>query len=115
MEEFLKSSPWMGNVRELRNFVERTILLSKSDVLTLDDFLGPGILQREQISKDSDGDLFNIHIKPQSNQNLLHEAQKQIIIQALNLVKNNRTRAAELLGIPRTTLNYYMQRFKILK
>ncbi|NIV71833.1 response regulator, partial [Candidatus Saccharibacteria bacterium] len=47
-ERFLNSSSWYGNVRELRNMVERAMLLKKDSVLQLQDFMGPEISWSEQ-------------------------------------------------------------------
>lgn len=54
---------------------------------------------------------FNVNLDPQPESNLLHIAQKQLIDQALELTKYNHTKAAKMLGIPRTSLNYYIKRY----
>ena len=110
LESFLLSAAWQGNVRELRNFIERSVLLNKDEILHLEDThkFDPAILQQlaEVPSKT-----FNIHIDPQPESNLLHTVQKQLIDQALVLTRYNHTKAAKLLGIPRTSLNYYLKRY----
>ncbi len=110
MESFLLSAAWPGNVRELRNFIERSVLLNRGDTLLLDDShkIDSALLQQltEVQSK-----VFNVHLDPQPESNLLHLAQKQLIDQALELTKYNHTKAAKLLGIPRTSLNYYVKRY----
>ena len=110
MESFLLSAAWPGNIRELRNFIERSVLLIKTEILHLDDThkIDSAVLQQltEVQSKT-----FNVHLNPQPESNLLHIAQKQLIDQALELTKYNHTKAAKLLGIPRTSLNYYIKRY----
>jgi transcriptional regulator with PAS, ATPase and Fis domain len=85
--------PWPGNVRELENAIERTAILSRHDVIEPDDLpphvaggvaLGPAPgLEREQT---------------------LAEAERVHIIQTLERCGWNHSRAAETLGIGRTTL-----------
>lgn len=110
MESFLLSAAWPGNIRELRNFIERSVLLIKNEILHLDDThkIDSALLQQltEVQSKT-----FNVNLDPQPESNLLHIAQKQLIDQALELTKYNHTKAAKMLGIPRTSLNYYIKRY----
>jgi len=110
---FLENSTWKGNIRELRNVIEGAILLKKGDTLELKDFTG---IQNITSGLDNSANLegrFHISLNPDENTNLLHQAQKQLIERALSLSNHNRTRAAKLLGIPRTSLNFYIQKFGI--
>jgi len=107
-ESFLISSVWLGNVRELRNYIERGVLLAKGDKLKLSNIR----------NNDPQADLLNevgeptflIRLDPQPDHNLLHEVQDQLVEQVLNLTEQNRTNAARMLGIPRTSLNNYIKR-----
>ncbi|NOX37921.1 MAG: sigma-54-dependent Fis family transcriptional regulator [Calditrichaeota bacterium] len=108
-EHFLLSAPWQGNVRELRNYIERAMLLKKGTVIDLKDFWGAGAPD-DKWTADAG---LTLNLIPEPGKNLFHEAQRQLIEKALELVEGNISRAARLLGIPRTTLNYYLQRFRI--
>ena len=110
-ENFLLALPWPGNVRELRNYIERMMILKKGESVELQD-LNP---YHPSSSSENADSLFQIHLKPKDGGNLLHEAQKELIIQALRMVEYNISRAAELLGVPRTSLTSCMQRFDIRK
>lgn len=112
IESFLIMKEWYGNVRELRNYIERAMLLKKGDELQLDDF---DEIAKNRFGQKIDGDLNSIKIKLDigSQKNLLHEAQKEVILHALKSSDNNISQAAQILGIPRTSLNSCIQRFNI--
>ena len=111
-ENFLTNGPWYGNVRELRNYVERAMLLKKDEQLVLSDF-APGHASQSKTGIGANNNTFNINLDAGDGHNLLHDVQKELILQALELTKNNITQAAQMLGIPRTSLNSCMQRFNI--
>ncbi len=114
IESFLITKEWYGNVRELRNYIERAMLLKKGDELQLNDF---DEITKNRVGQKIDGDINNIKIKLDtgSQKNLLHEAQKEVILYALKSSNNNISQAAQMLGIPRTSLNSCIQRFNISK
>lgn len=105
-ENYLLNYQWPGNIRELCNRVERAMLLKKGDTLTLEDLLPNGKQSPKQVADRQSA--FNIHLTPGNGANLLKEAQKQLIQQALALTNGNRSKAARLLGIPRTSLTFYL-------
>ncbi|MDX2248402.1 MAG: sigma-54 dependent transcriptional regulator [Bacteroidia bacterium] len=85
----LKKHNWKGNIRELRNVIERAVILCETDTLT------PDLLPME----------FN-HQHPGISSGIfrLDEVEKKHIQQVLTFTGGNKTRAAELLGIGLTTL-----------
>jgi len=110
-QEMLVSMPWTGNIRELRNMIERAMLLKKNNTLELSDFQGP-VMMREKLLQPTDA-LFTVQLNPQNGENLFHQSQRQLIVQALQITNRNRSKAAQLLGIPRTSLNFYMKKYNI--
>jgi two-component system response regulator AtoC len=86
---------WPGNIRELENVLERIILMSENDTLSLDQ-VPAEIRVTEPMNKTS-----TLKEKVDS---LSHTTEKQLIIDALNKTNQNRTKAAELLSISRRTL-----------
>lgn len=109
VELYLFSSIWPGNVRELRNYIERKMLLIKEDTLALNEYMSPDDIPI-QANKLQSG-LFNISLSPEPEVNLLQTSRKLLIEQALKETYNNRTKAAKLLGIPRTSLNHYIKKY----
>ena len=91
----LKKYHWPGNVRELGNIMERAALMCNEDRLL------PAHLFFEEDS-DIDGEPGS---KPLSNfRGTIYEMEKELIIQTLEEVNGNKTRAAESLGISIRTL-----------
>ena len=95
----LRAYPWPGNVRELRTAVEHAVVMSNQNVLDLQhlpDFLSSGgPLIESSSAKNS--------LAPNEEFNL-HALEQHAIQGALRRTHGNRTKAAELLGISRRTL-----------
>ena len=89
----LYNYPWPGNVRELRNCIESAVVMSKGNVITLED-LPP------TITSESEGNYIKIGIGTS-----LAEAEKTIIRSTLHSNSGNKSRTAEILGIGRKTLH----------
>jgi len=111
-EFYLKSEKWRGNVRELKNKIERAILLSKEVVLTKKELSDQGTSLWNNNHYEGSS-LFSVQLNIKDGTNILHEAEKQIISQALKLAENNITKASQMLGVPRTTLNFYLKKYQI--
>jgi two-component system, NtrC family, response regulator AtoC len=99
--------PWAGNVRELRNAVERIVLLEKGDTI-LDSHLS--FLTEK--GKNRQGPVeFRPLIPAQGI--VLDEVMKSYIIEALRMKKGNKFQAAKTLGISRSALLYRMGKYGI--
>ncbi len=109
---YLLNAPWKGNVRELKNLIERVMILIDSDRLTYEQII-KALTPFPTAEKDAAAanGFFNISVEPQAGKNVLQDAQKQLILQALEKCGGNRSEAARMLGIPRTTLNFYLKKF----
>ncbi len=94
---------WPGNIRELKNVIERSVILSDSDELKLET-LPFEILNRLDIKSDDTNTLSAFS---------LASAEKIHIQKILNYTNNNKTKTAELLGIALTTLYRKLEEFKI--
>ena len=89
----LTSYLWPGNVREVRNVVERMVVLARKNRLTVRDL---PLQLREDTGR----------VRPLSNEeHSLEEAERSMIVKALRATGGNRTQAAEQLGISRRTLH----------
>jgi DNA-binding NtrC family response regulator len=83
---YLMQYDWPGNVRELRNLVERSLILGALNVSALYVQPAPAGQQAAEVTTD------------------LHAREKQHILSVLDSVQGDKTRAAQLLGISRRTL-----------
>jgi len=84
---------WPGNVRELENYVERAVVVAKSDTLTPDDF--PAELFTGGVRKQAE----SIHSGA-----TIREMERSLILKTLEDQGGNQTKAADLLGISTRTL-----------
>ncbi len=109
---FLKNYDFPGNVRELKNMIERAVLTCENtmiDVKYLTDPFSQENFKELQKSSSEIGINFapnNIEIKS------LAELEREAILKALEVCKGNKTRAAELLGITVRTLRNKLKQYE---
>jgi len=108
MEKFLKYN-WPGNVRELENAIERAIVLSEEDRITVKD-LPPAIRQGEEICIPGGAGDNEISIKRASR-----SLEERLIRRALEQTNSNRTKASKLLEISHRALLYKIKEYNIEK
>jgi two-component system response regulator AtoC len=106
-EEKTLAYPWPGNIRELRNAVERVVLLEKGDVI-----LGKHL---SFLDGKKGGPPELAHFKPliPAGGIVLDEVEKAYITEALKMKKGNKIQAAKILGISRSALLYRMGKYGI--
>ena len=105
-EELLIAYRWPGNIRELRNVIERIVVL-ENDEIVLPEHLPAEILNlKERVAAKLSPGL----TIPDTGLSL-EEVEKNLIIQALEKAGNNKTLAAKLLGITYDSLRYQVKKF----
>ncbi|MCX6127563.1 MAG: sigma-54 dependent transcriptional regulator [Proteobacteria bacterium] len=121
----LASHSWPGNMRELKNVLERALVfhapieifaqhieldsasLPKFEPIHDAEFVRPTQGNPERMSRGS-------MILPEQGINL-EELERDLLLQSLERSRNNQTKAAELLGISRHTLRYRLEKHGIVK
>ncbi|MGC8990153.1 MAG: sigma-54-dependent transcriptional regulator [Verrucomicrobiia bacterium] len=93
---------WPANVRELRNAIEGAVALCRGDKITLRD-LPPNV--RGALHPEPAIPASATNAQAADSSLTLREAEKQLIIRALQETQGNRTKAAERIGISRRTLH----------
>ena len=93
--DLLSSYKWPGNVREMRNVIERAAILCRGDNISVDHLILPAAGRTTLQDQKPPGD----------NLMTLNEVEQSHIKQVLELTGGNRTRAAQILGVARSTLN----------
>lgn len=96
------SARWPGNVRQLRNVIERLVVTVSRDLIRPEDL--PGELQRcEQESRDASRTLAEV----------TEQAEKEAIQAALSAADFHREQTAKVLGVSVRTLHYKMSRYNL--
>lgn len=106
MDELLRHT-WPGNVRELENLIERMVVLRRSKALTPKDLpndFGEFDPRRERSEAN--------HVREHLT---FHQAEEQLLRNALERCGWNRTKSAKFLNIPRHVLIYRMKRYEIIE
>jgi len=114
---------WPGNIRELRNVIERAVILETSQTLHAESLPGE-IMHLEgpaaaneyeekdaQVYRNKPTSLFEVEIPAEGLS--LTELEKQVIKQALIVTRNNQSKASALLKISRDTLRYKVKKYKL--
>jgi DNA-binding NtrC family response regulator len=94
--------PWPGNVRQLRNVIERLVITCPGKILEPRDL--PAFLHEKSSS--------TFTVRPGMS---LAEVEKLLIRQTLARVTNNREQAAKVLGMSRRTLQYKLRQYGLVK
>ena len=101
---FLSRLPYPGNIRELKNLVERTILVSGKSTLDASDFDAQYLRPNEPVKASDASSLAGM---------TLDEIERQTILQALDRHKGNLSQVAMTLGISRAALYRRLEKFNI--
>ena len=96
--------PWPGNVRQLRNLVERMVITCRNSSIEMED------LPEEIRAHDQNATTFVVRAGMS-----LAEAEKLLIRQTLTHVTDNREEAARVLGISRRALQYKLKEYGLSK
>jgi DNA-binding NtrC family response regulator len=121
--EALLAHPFVGNVRELANVIERAVILAEDDVLDVEDLaLAPsiprppslkgmktpaGVVEAAVVGDDDDDG--PVVVLPDKGV-ILEEVERSLVEQALERTGGNKSQAARLLGLTRATLRYRIEK-----
>ncbi len=101
VHKVLTNYSWPGNLRELRNVIKRSVLIAGEGLVTI-DCLPEDILQ---VNKPASSDKYEIlSLESLDLKNATREAEKIIVLRALEKANNNKSLAARILKIDRKTL-----------
>ena len=103
--EILKNYPFPGNIRELRNLIERLVLLSINNNITKD------IVPIEIKNTEYNSSYFSFENKTLTD--IVDEVEKNAILTALDKTNGNKSKASDILGIPASTLKSKIDKFRL--
>ena len=101
--EQITRHPWPGNIRELRNAIERAMLLSDGPMLDTSDFSAGGAVPIRL------GEA--VELPPGGLD--LEQLERSLVVQALERTGWNQTKAAVLLGLNRDQIRYRVEKFQL--
>ena len=99
------SYSWPGNVRELRNTLERAVIVCDGAIVET-KHLPPGFGQAPVRTSAEDPDAVRLGVGT-----TVEEAERLLILKTLEATNNNKTRAAEILGISLKTLHNKLKEY----
>ncbi|MCB0750300.1 MAG: sigma-54-dependent Fis family transcriptional regulator, partial [Ignavibacteriae bacterium] len=106
--KLLQDYHWKGNIRELRNGMERAVLMMEGDEIKEQHF---SFLKKIN-SEDSAGNIsFELNVPPEGVK--IDVVLKDLILKTLTITKGNQVKAAKVLGLSRSKLRYRMEQLGI--
>src|ERR671918_28142 len=99
----LEQYNWPGNVREVRNVIERAVILSQGEFVD-PKHLPPLVTEAPEVAKPT------LSLAPGTT---VEEAERRLILMTLEHTRDNKTRAAEILGISLKTLHNKLNRLRL--
>ena len=102
--QWLQHLPWLGNIRQFRQAIERALLMTSKDVLDIDDF-------RTLLTMDTHERLSDTPIA--GGRGTLEEMEKAVISKAMRQFDGNISKVAEALGLSRAALYRRLEKFGI--
>ncbi len=100
--ESLKARRWPGNVRQLRNVIERALVMTRGPVLTVAD------LPPEASSNGASSPTFELKLGTS-----IEEVERELILRTIEMLNGNKAQAAEILGISLKTLYNRLERYQL--
>jgi transcriptional regulator of acetoin/glycerol metabolism len=102
--EWLKTQNWPGNIRQLRQTIERAVVMSNGGELTFDDFVAVRDLESRQRRDAS---------LPDAGTMTLDEIERGMIVKCLKHYEGNLSRVADALGLSRAALYRRLEKYGI--
>jgi DNA-binding NtrC family response regulator len=107
MEQFRRHA-WPGNIRELRNALERAVILVGEGTISMCHLPANFNSSAAAVGTNDDGDPTVVRLRVGTT---IEDAEKALILRTLQHTKNNKTRAAEILGISLKTLHNKLKEY----
>ncbi len=116
LEKFLLEYSWEGNVRELKHIIESMIGIADKkilDIWQLPAYLYNRLYKIQENDKTITKEVPFYNMEAYNLNKILEEKEIETIKKVLKITRGNKTKAGEILGIPRQTLKYRMDKFDI--
>ena len=108
----MQSYGWPGNVREMKNMLEQTVLLAEDEVLTSDQLgICPGLLQDD---RDAEEDPHRTGSPVLRGVSRGSDVERDLVLKTLEKTDWNVTKSAKLLGLSRDMLRYRIEKYRFV-
>jgi Nif-specific regulatory protein len=108
MEELLRYR-WPGNVREMKNVIERAVVLTRGEYIDADDL----VLSTLKTAGDTESGVVDGRALAAPQPTSLADVERDHILATLRLTNWNKSRTATILGIERSTLDRKIRRYEL--
>lgn len=116
LENVFNDYRWEGNVRELKHIIESMVSIADNKILDIENLPAYMYYRVYKADDQEEKKLSKKHEYSKKEYDLkkyLTEKEKEIIMEALKISGGNKTKAGQMLGVPRQTLNYKINKLKI--
>jgi two-component system response regulator HydG len=103
----LNKHQWPGNLREMKNIVKRAVLMEQNDKISAE------VLPSEIGNPEFSSSLSSNTELPLNLKEAVEEVEKRTIAKVLEIVKNNKSKAAQMLGVDRKTLYNKLNQYNL--
>lgn len=109
--DLFRNYSWPGNIRELKNIVERICIMNSGGVITPDQL--PREIAGEAAPRQSEM-MFDIPPEGADLEKMLENIEKEVLKQALKMTDGNVSGTSRLLNTPRGTLRYKLEKYGLM-
>jgi two-component system, NtrC family, nitrogen regulation response regulator NtrX len=111
--EFMQKARWKGNVRELRNTVERLLIMTPGDTIDVDDLRDVVRVETRPAAAAAGSDPGNNHLAPGTLREFKESAERKFLVEKLRENAWNISKTAEVIGTPRSNLYKKLEQYAI--
>ena len=110
--EFMQKARWKGNVRELKNTVERLLIMTPGDAIDVDD-LRDVVRVETKAAVPADASGGNNSVAPGTLREFKESAERKFLVEKLRENAWNISKTAEVIGTPRSNLYKKLEQYAI--
>ena len=116
VEKIFQEYDWEGNIRELRHIIESMVSISQGielDVEQLPAYMYDRVYRTEENLRLISGEEYKLDGETYNLNRIVKEREIEVIRKVLSITGGNKTKAAGILGIPRQTLKYKIDKYEL--
>jgi len=109
--EFMQKARWKGNVRELKNTVERLLIMTPGDAIDLEDLRDVVRVEAKPVAAGPEAG--PNHVAPGTLREFKESAERKFLVEKLRENAWNISKTAEVIGTPRSNLYKKLEQYAI--